>query len=274
MVRLLKANFARLWKTKSFWVCLILAFGLGLANFLMSYSVQPECTETLGAQLMSGCSNMAFFASVFAALFLGTDHSNGTIRNKLIVGHKRYNIYLSNLITTAAGGLLIMAAVWTGVLITGLCLGGKIGMPAGELALKMLICVGAIIAISAIFTLLGTILSSKSTIVTITLVSTFVLFIGAAVIESLLAEPEYVQNYEMAVNGSFVQTEPMLNPIYVSGVKRDILMTVNEVLPSGQIMQMEIGIGRHAELMPLYSLGVLTVVTAVGALVFRKKDLK
>ncbi len=274
MVRLLKANFARLWKTKSFWVCLILAFGLGLANFLMSYSVQPECTETLGAQLMSGCSNMAFFASVFAALFLGTDHSNGTIRNKLIVGHKRYNIYLSNLITTAAGGLLIMAAVWTGVLITGLCLGGKIGMPAGELALKMLICVGAIIAISAIFTLLGTILSSKSTIVTITLVSTFVLFIGAAVIESLLAEPEYVQSYEMPVNGSFVQTEPMLNPIYVSGVKRDILMTVNEVLPSGQIMQMEIGIGRHAELMPLYSLGVLTVVTAVGALVFRKKDLK
>ncbi len=36
MVRLLKANFARLWKTKSFWVCLILAFGLGLANFLMA----------------------------------------------------------------------------------------------------------------------------------------------------------------------------------------------------------------------------------------------
>lgn len=274
MTRLLNANFARLWKTKSFWVCLILAFGVGLANFLTSYSVQPECAERLGANMLSNSSNIMFFASIFAALFLGTDHSDGTIRNKLIVGHKRHNIYLSNLITTAAGGLLIMTVSWTVVLITGLCLGGKIGMPAGELALKMLICIGAIIAISAIFTLLGTLLSSKSTIVTITLVSTFVLLIGAAVIESLLDQPEYVQSYEMTVNGEVVQTDPQPNPMYIGGVKREILKTVNDVLPSGQLMQMEMGLGRHAELMPLYSLGVLAAFTAVGASVFRKKDLK
>lgn len=274
MVRLLKANFARLWKTKSFRVCMILAFCLTLVNFLTSYSVQPECVKTLGAELMSAGSNIVFFASIFAALYLGTDYSNGTIRNKLIIGHKRAEIYLSNLITTAGGCVMMFAAAWLGVLITGLCLGGEIGMPAGELAFKMLICIGAAISVSAIFTLLGMLFSSKSTIITVTLVSTFVLLIGAAVIESLLAQPEYVQNYEMSVNGSVVQTEPEPNPMYVSGIKRDILMTVNEVLPSGQIMQMEMGIGRHAELMPLYSLGVLTAVTAVGALVFRKKDLK
>lgn len=147
-------------------------------------------------------------------------------------------------------------------------------MSAGELALKMLICIGAIIAISAVFTLLGTLLSSKSTIVAITLVSTFVLLIGAAVIESLLDQPEYVQSYEMTVNGEVVQTDPQPNPMYIGGVKREVLKTVNDVLPSGQLMQMEMGLGRHAELMPLYSLGVLAAFTAVGASVFRKKDLK
>ncbi len=274
MLRLLKANFARLWKTKSFLVCLILAFALAVLNFLTSYSQQPECVKTLGAQLLSGPSNIVFFTSIFAALYLGTDYSNGTIRNKLIIGHKRMEIYFSNLITTAAGSLIMFAAAWLAVLITGLCLGGEIGMPAGELAYKMLICICAAISVSSIFTLFGMLLSSKSTIVTITLVSTFALLIGAAVIESLLAAPEYVRNYELTVNGSVVRTEPEPNPMYVGGVKREIMQTVNEILPSGQIMQLEMGIERHAEFMPLYSLGVLAAFTAVGGAVFRKKDLK
>lgn len=274
MVRLLRANFARLWKTKSFRVCMIISAGLGLANFLTSYSVNTECVKTLGAELMSDGSNILLFISIFAALFLGTDYSNGTIRNKLVIGHTRSEIYFSNLITTAAGGLMMLAGAWLIVLVTGLCLGGETGMPAEELLLKMLICVSAVIAISAIFTLLGMLLASKSTIVTITLVSTFALIIGAAVIESLLAQPEYVTSYEMTVNGGVVQTEPKPNPMYVSGAKRDILAAVNDVLPSGQMMQLEIGSLRSAELMPLYSLGVLAVTTAIGATVFRRKDLK
>ena len=273
MVRLLRANFARLWKTKSFWVCLIISTGLGLVNFITTYSVDADCVKFLGTELMSNCSNVLLFISIFAALFLGTDYSNGTIRNKLVIGHTRGEIYFSNLITAAAGGLILMAAEWSVVLITGFCLGGETGMPAEELLFKMLICLSAVIALSAIFTLLGMLFTSKSTIITITLVMTFVLIIGAAMIESILIEPEYVSSFVMT-NGEVTQGEPEPNPLYVSGAKRDILETVNDILPTGQMMQMEIGRLRSAELMPLYSIGVLAVTTAIGALVFRKKDLK
>lgn len=252
---------------------MIISAGLGLVNFLTSYSVDAECVKNLGAELMSDGSSILLFISIFAALFLGTDYSNGTIRNKLVIGHTRSEIYFSNLISTAAGGLMLMAAEWLVVLVTGLCLGGETGMEAEELMLKMLICVSAVIAVSALFTLLGMLLASKSTIVTITLVSTFALIIGAAMIEALLAEPEYVTNY-VIVNDGGTHTESKPNPLYVSGVKRDIMMAVNDVLPSGQMMQMEIGSLRSAELMPLYSLGVLAVTTAIGAAVFRRKDLK
>lgn len=274
MVRLLRANFARLWKSKSFWVCLILAFALALANFLSTYSVQPQCVEKLGRELMAGSSNVVLFLSIFAALFLGTDYSNGTIRNKLVIGHTRAEIYFSNLVTTAASGVIMLAASWTGVLITGLCLGGKLGMPAGEFFMYMLISVCAAVAISALFNVIGMLIPSKSTIVTITLVSTFVLMIGAAVIMSMLAAPEYVQGYEMSVNGGVVLSDPEPNPMYISGVKRDILTAVNDILPSGQFMQLETGSVHSPEFMPLYSLGVLAAATAVGALVFRRKDLK
>ncbi|MBD5129753.1 MAG: ABC transporter permease subunit [Ruminococcaceae bacterium] len=247
---------------------------LDITNFLTSYSVDPECVKKLGAELMSHCSNVLLFIAIFAALFLGTDHSNGTIRNKLIIGHKRFEIYFSNLITAAVGGLILIAAEWSVVLITGFCLGGEIGMPAEEMLLKMLICISAVIALSAIFTLLGMLFTSKSTIITITLVMTFVLVIGAAVIESILAEPEYVTSFEMMTDGVVTQGEAEPNPLYVSGAKRGVLEAVNDVLPSGQMMQMEIGTLRSAELMPLYSLGVIAVSTAVGVLVFRRKDLK
>lgn len=252
---------------------MIISAGLGLVNLLTSYSVNAECVKKLGTELMSNGSNILLFISIFTALFLGTDYSNGTIRNKLVIGHTRSEIYFSNLISTAAGGLMLLAAEWLVVLVTGLCLGGETGMPAEELLLKMLICITAVIAVSAIFTLLGMLLTSKSTIVTITLVSTFVLIIGAAMIEALLAEPEYVTGFFMT-DGEVTQGEPEPNPLYVSGVKRDILETVNDVLPSGQMMQIEIGSLRSAELMPLYSLGVLAVTTAIGAAVFRRKDLK
>ncbi|MCM1166253.1 MAG: ABC transporter permease [Lachnospiraceae bacterium] len=274
MFRLLRANFARLWKTKSFWVCFILSVALSAANFFESYSVQKESIQRLGAQIMSNGSNVMLFAAIFAALYLGTDYSNGTIRNKLIIGHKRLDIYLSNLTTAAAGALMMLAASWLTVSTAGLCLGGKLGMPADELALQMLICIAAIAAVSAVFTLIGMLITSKSSITTITLVLTFALILGSAVIMSLLGEPEYVSGYEISADGQVSQSEPQPNPLYVSGAKRVVMTALNDILPSGQILQLETGDVHTPEILPLYSLGVLAVSTGAGLLAFRRKDLK
>ncbi|MCM1168207.1 MAG: ABC transporter permease [Ruminococcus sp.] len=253
---------------------MVLSAGLGIANFMISYSADTECVKRLGMEAMAGDANTLLFISIFSALFLGTDYSNGTIRNKLVIGHTRGEIYFSNLLTAAAGGLLLLSAAWIPVFAVGLCLDGEMGMPADELALKMLICICAVIASCAVFTVIGMLFSSKSTIVTITLVSTFALTLGAAVMLSLLTEPEYVSVYEFSADGSIVQTEPVPNPMYVGGAKRDIVTALNDVLPSGQIMQLETGSVHNAELLPLYSLGIISVATAAGALVFRRKDLR
>lgn len=251
MTRLLRANFARLWKTRSFWVCFIGSAALCLINFLTSYSSDKEIANKLGAALTSNGSNLLFFTSTFSALYLGTDYSNGTIRNKLIIGHSRARIYFSDLITIASGGLIVYAAACIPVLIAGAFLGGKIGISSGEFALRVLIGVGAVLSICAVFTLLGMLFSSKSTIVTITLVLTFAMIIGAAMIE-------------------FNLTKQIFDNEIIHGIWR----TVNDVLPSGQVIQLETGSVHNAELMPLYSLGMSAAVTLVGAAVFRKKDLK
>lgn len=274
MARLLQANFARLWKTKTFWVCVVLTVGLSAASLFIELLEYPDRVKNMGSELMADSSGVMLLSAVLTALYLGTDYSNGTIRNKLAVGRTRVEIYFANLITTALSGVMLLAAAWVSTGAVGMCLGGKLGMPAGELALDIAVCICAMTALCAIFTVIGMLLSSKSAIVTITLVSTFALMVTGVMILSRLAQPEFTAGMSVDVNGNITIGGQEPNPLYVGGVQRDILTAVNDVLPSGQLVQIEMGEPHNEELMPLYSFGVLAASTAVGALVFRRKDLK
>lgn len=62
--------------------------------------------------------------SAFISLFIGTDYSDGTMRSKLVIGHTRYGIYLSGLITCTAAGLLMCLSCLIASLASGLPLSG------------------------------------------------------------------------------------------------------------------------------------------------------
>lgn len=268
MTKLLRADLVRMWKAKPFWVCVIISFALAAVNIITLNKGWEEHTARL---FLKDNFNSLLLIGIFAPLFLGTEYSNGTLRNKLMVGSRRVHIYLSNLITVAFGSLLIAVTRWIPNIVTAF-FGKSFGMGAEEFALQMLTVICAIIAMSAVFTLLGMLISSKSASTAISISMLYVLIVGAAIIMSLLNQPEYIYGDELTEDG-ILQTDPP-NPAYVSGIKRDILTAVYDVLPSGQMMQIENEDVHNAKLMPLFSLGVLAVGAAAGAAVFRKKDLK
>lgn len=275
MVRLLRANIARLWKTKSFWVCMMLTFGISVMNCIttVAMSEREAWAEATSNLFTTGVSNAQLFTCIFIAMFIGTDYSNGTIRNKLIIGSSRFEIYVSNLITVAFGGILIGGAQMLPNVVAA-CFGDKFGMSVGAFTLRMIIIVCAMLAISAIFTLVSMMITSKSANAAVSITGAFLLLLGAMIILNLLQQPEYTSGYELTEDGSVVQTEQMPNPMYVSGVKREALTIVNDVLPSGQSAQLETGVIHNENFLPLYSLGVIAITTAVGVVLFRKKDLK
>lgn len=274
MVKLIRADLARMFKTKSFWICGGLLVALTLLNFIFDYCAVPEVAKQLGTFITNGGSNMMLFVAIFASLFFGTDYSNGTIRNKMAVGHGRCSIYFSNLITGSVGGALYCAANWAGLLLTGLFVGGKLGIDAGELALKALILLLAMIGMCSLFTLVGMLISSKSSAVVVSIIGTLVLMIGAAMLLQILYAPEYTDGGFIITAEGVQPGEPELNPYYVRGATRDFLQTVCDVLPSGQAMQLEMGELHNAGLMPVYSVVFTAAVSAIGAAAFRRKDLK
>lgn len=275
MTKLIRADLARMFRTKSFWICGGLAVGLILLNFIFDYRVKPESVERFGNNFFGDSSNVMLFAAIFACLYLGTDYSNGTIRNKMSVGHGRCSIYFSNLITSSIGSVIYCLTGCTVRLAAGLCVGGKLGMAADVFALRIIIYLLAIISACALFTLVGMLISIKSSIVVVTIVGAFVLLVGAAALLQLLQAPEYFTGgVQITADGVVQPMEPELNPYYVRGAMRVFLQAVCDVLPSGQTMQLELADPHTPELMPLYSVGLTAAVSVIGVAVFRRKDLK
>lgn len=275
MIKLIRADLARMFKTKSFWICGVLSVVMVFGNFLLRYFNNKEIVQALGIYLFADSSNVILFAAIFSSLFLGTDYSNGTIRNKMTVGHGRCSIYFSNLILNSASGIIYAVVSRLPVLIFGLPAGGKLSVSGGEFAVKIVIMFLSAISVSSLFTLAGMLISAKSSNVVVTLVGAIVLFIGAAGLLELLQMPEYVMpGYTITVDGVIQPMEPELNPLYVSGSMRVFLQAVCDILPTGQAVQLEMGNVNNLELMPLYSVGLTAAVSVIGAAVFKRKDLK
>lgn len=274
MAKLIQSNFSRLWKAKSFWVCVIIAVAMSLPNLLND--VVNNTPWTLGGFIITRIGiDALLFAPIFASLFLGTEYANGTIRNKLAVGHSRITVYFSNLITVFSGCLLMLAFYCVLPTAIGVIQGVKFGVKIDDFMLKIAIIIAAAAALASILTLLGMLISSKSLTTTITIVLSFVMFIGSMVILQFLEEPEYYSGITIADDGTehYVEDEP--NPMYIKpGLKRDIFTVITNVTPYGQCIRLVADETKNPEQYLLYSLGVITVTTTAGVLVFRRKDLK
>lgn len=271
MAKLLRANFTRMRKSKSFWVCGIILFAFSALNYLLDFFTDSCAPIDF---YFFKLSNIMLFAVVFIALYLGADHSFGTMRNKITSGHTRVEIYFSNLIACLCATVMMIVFYCAPPLLLGLITGGSFGMEVNEFLLYSAVSLAACMAITAICVLIAMLITSRSLISTISILAFIVLVIAASVIISILGQPEYVQSMEATSDGGFTQAEEVKNPNYVYGAKREILIAVNDVLPTGQLIQIETGQPHNAQFMPLYSAGVLIAVTAAGAVVFNKKDLK
>ena len=116
---LLRADLARLFRNKLLYLGTVCAFAItfwftGQAKYMNILS-RPE--TDFDYSLLASLGIPAFLA-VFTPLFIGVEYRDGTIRNKLITGKTRTQIYLSSVIVTALA-VLIMTAAWLAGAATG-----------------------------------------------------------------------------------------------------------------------------------------------------------
>ena len=277
MMSLLSANFLRLRKSRAFWIAFGCCVGFGALSALgeLQFIVSSMDTTSvpLEKQFFQYASLIGILAGTFIPLFLGTEYSDGAIRNKVMAGHSRTAIYFANLIAGFAASLLCMAGCMLSCLAVGAPLLGWFTKPSSLILSAIFGSVLMLAAFCAIFTFVTMNISRKSTSVVICLLGVFLLLFFSVYLFARLDAPETYQGLELNEAGEMVWQE-FPNDQYISGTKRVVYQFTFDLLPTGQSLQYTgLIFTDPARLMGLAA-AVAAVSTGAGAALFRRKDLK
>ena len=289
MLNLLRADLMRMKREKAFYVGLAVMVIISLSGV---FSTLRDNMVTVGyvvdfpdTFLLSGSLFIGLTSALFTAFFIGTEYSDGTMRNKLIAGHTRVSIYLSELLSCTIAAFIQHSTCLVMTSVLGSIFLGGIRTPVKELALMLLVSFLAVLALTAVFVMLALLIPNKAAIAII-LVVALILLIGAFVAMSKLAEPEFYESIIYSGTDGIKESGNVPNPSYPRGVWRQIYAFIFDFLPNGQMFQemnimSEFSGGLTPPVKPAmimtfmaYSAFITLTSTATGILLFKRKDLK
>lgn len=286
MNKLLSAEFVRLFKSLIFKLGAVVSAGFGIFAVLVRWLDIKKNAE-IYAQLSIEYSNadglifaggiyIEFVIAVFIGIFVGTEYSDGTIRNKLTVGHTRGSIYLSKLIVCAAADIMMHILYILVVLAMGKVFLDGTAMEAAQILRFAVVSTTAVLALTALLLLFSMSIQNKAAGAVVCLLSVLIMMFATMSIQQRLEAPEYYDGYSYVdeETGKAITVEKEKNPNFLTGMKRDVYEFLNNVIPFSQLYQIAMNNDDNLGLIAVYDCAIIVITTGAGAAVFRRKNLK
>ncbi len=278
MRKLISANSFRLWRSRAFWFVAFAMFAWGAAVYTF-FHINATNMGIAGAQyntyFFNGILCLGPAIAVFCSFFIGGECGDGTLRNKLTVGHTRADIYLSNFIISGMAGMLFMIAFWAGAMLVGLTTEGTVILTGVEYPVAGIICSFMVaIVYASIYCFVAMTDSNKTRSAIIGLGLAAFLFVGGFATQNGLNQPEYTYRMVMSENGEYEFEGKVPNPKYLTGTKRVVYECIDAILPSCHALRPILTEAEYSVTTPVCTAGVTAVMTMSGIYIFRKKDLK
>lgn len=273
MRNLLSANFYRLWKSSAFWLALAatLAYTGLIVLVCWDHCADGTGRYTLEAILTAGFGLMGYLCipslilAPLLAVYLGTEQSEHTIRNKLITGHTKAAVYLAELIVCALTALALdilfmllagILCVWPVLQMSGVLLRVSAGQLSAWIAAALL----ARAAYASVIKLMATVLNRKT---------------GASIASLLLVTAGMlICRVAFGMIHSLEHALAIGKPVINAKGRLAFWHLLMDILPTGQAIQVSRLDTPNLWRMPLMSLLVIAASTGVGLAVFRRKDLR
>ncbi len=298
MSKLLRAGFRRYTHSLLFWFGVAVSVGAGIfgGSFANSWYYLDDTYYMV---------SLLTYAVVIS-LLIGREFSDGIFRNKIIAGHSKGNIFLSETILA----LCAMAVMFT---LCALCIVLFVTdifsvIPFWIIALIYVGIFIITIVFVSLFVLVSCCISNKAIAGIVNILLVLALILGGYQLESMLNQPEIYEGYQMSLdeNGEMVKTEYTFeNPNYIRGTLRDVLGVISDISPFNQYCSYESifsDMPSFPELteeeykfyeefksgayvpseetvkalttLPFYQLALIVILLGSGYIIFRKKDFK
>lgn len=276
MTSLLCAMLFRLRRSKSFWCLMAFEGMIGLVFPLLNYRNNQRYLQEipLDSNSFAFVTVMVVLSAALVSLFLGTEHSDGAIRNKIIVGNRRHQIYLANLSAVYLGSLLLCACFLVPYLAVGILLLGFYQADISVILLNLLTAAVLMLAVTSIYTALTMLNQNKAIVVAVCILLSFAILMAGAYINAALTAPEFFEGINIDQVTGELRQEIIPNPQYLRGTMRKVFAFLYDFLPGGQAIQLTSLEAASPWRLMAYSLAISLVSSAVGGFFFRRKDLK
>ena len=288
MIKLLRAGFFRLKKEIMFWLFIIVTIAVAGIRILTTVHYEP-----LDKFLYDYIIYIGLFIAMFVSVFVGKEHSEGIIRNKIIVGHNRISIYISKLIISIVVSLLCEFIYIAIMYLIGSKIYKPLQMTISQLSIIILNAVLIIITYCSIFNLISMICSEITISVVMCVIIFVIMFVAEMIIGKTANEPKYITSSSWD-NGVRTIISQELNPNYPGDDIVNLAKKIYLLLPQGQAQlitnskltdsdEIKEQLYTKEEIeeyiktiyqMPIYSLIVIGVVNIGGLYLFSKKELK
>jgi len=267
-------------KSRIFW-----AAELFLAGYsIFAYAMAKVNVEHQGVNEIGGGWTVYFFnemlfihavMAIFIPVFIGVEYGDGTMRNKISVGHKRRDIYLANvLVCYLAAVIQFLTYSLVSVFSALFFIGQEALLSMEQLPFRVCGSLLILLAYTAVFSLIAMLDDNRTRAIIVELLLAIVFVMLTSQIYADLQEPELTSRVVMTETGGMELEENIPNRKYVSGTKRVVYEWIDAFLPEDQAMYIIDSGAVFSVRALLCLLGESSVFIAVGVYLFGRKDIR
>lgn len=257
MRKLLSADTFRMFHSKWFWLCLGGMLAMSVAFIIMQYTAM-DYVVPLSRVIFLPMSFYGVTVAALISLFVGEDFSDGFIRNKIIAGRSRHNIFTSNLIVSWLACILIYLIV---VLFTA-TIGSylfEVDITADHFCKYLILGIGMCIAYGCIYCSITMLCGNKVTAAVLCMGLAFFMLFACLHTNQIMVQPEYKNGVQ--------------NLAYVDGFAKTVYAVLHDINPSGQAAQLSAMDVFHSVRWFICDLG-WALAAGVGCAFFKRKNIQ
>lgn len=279
MVKLLRAGFWRMWRSKLLYLGTLAVAINSLSVLANNWYYKTLWDLPMGSEnlVFSGTWYIGLCIAIFCVFFVGSGYDDGGFRNKIVSGASKAEVFFAELTVTSVAALLMLCAGSGAVFAVGVLLLGSAGQTAGFWLVQVGCCLLSVVALNALLCLVSMSIPFKAVgVVAAIVVALVVAHVLPVALYDKLSEPPMIDGGGYLDDlGVYHEFPDYANPDYVEGFSRTLLEFCYDTLPTGQIDQYDCEkLPERLWRFPLCSLLFLASVSGLGSVAFARRDLK